>query len=193
LVLLRIRPYNERVFRYLVFNTRSKTVVRLDGIGLACRALPDEAGIVFPGGYHLATGTTRLFDTAPVDDDLELDRVVTSATGEDVLYVFRSRTGGGSLLLSYNVIRQAVSTPLRCDGYALFDDGTLLLHRAAADGPARVHPVQVWQTPYVSDLHAAEQAAAAHPATHGAHPDQAGSLHRVGNVELVRGVADCLS
>ena len=47
LILLRIRPYNEPAWRHLVFNVRTKEVMRLDGIEQACRRLPDDppAGI----------------------------------------------------------------------------------------------------------------------------------------------------
>ena len=62
LILLRIRPYKEDADRHLVFNTLTRTVVRLDGIGQACRRLPEDQGIVFPGGYCLATGTHKTFD-----------------------------------------------------------------------------------------------------------------------------------
>ncbi|WP_329311177.1 DNA repair ATPase [Streptomyces sp. NBC_01262] len=179
LILLRIRPYNETVHRYLVFNTRTRSVVRLDGIGQACLRLPDDQGVIFPGGYCLATGVVKIFDTGT--DGLEFERVVRSPNGEDVLYVFHARAEGRTLLLPYNVIREAVAAPLTCHGHALFDDGTLVLFRAAGDEPARVHPVQVWHTPYTSDTYAAAQ------------PAGTGPLERVGNADLVRGIADCLS
>ncbi|WP_326820382.1 DNA repair ATPase [Streptosporangium sp. NBC_01756] len=179
LILLRVRPYNETEWRHLVFNTRTKDVSRLDGIGQACQRLPDDQGIIFPGGYHLSTGVGKTFDTDV--SDLEFERVIRSSNGEDVLYVFHARAEGRSLLLPYNVIRKQVSTPLSCHGYSLFDDGTLIVFKATSDEPTRVHPMQVWQTPYVSDLHAAAQ------------PAGTGPLERIGNAELVRGISDCLS
>lgn len=179
LILLRVRPYNETEWRYLVFNTRTKDVSRLDGIGQACQRLPEDQGIIFPGGYHLSTGVGKTFDTDV--SDLEFERVIRSSNGEDVLYVFHARAEGRSLLLPYNVIRKQVSTPLSCHGYSLFDDGTLIIFKATSNEPTRVHPMQVWQTPYVSDLHAAAQ------------PAGTGPLERIGNAELVRGISDCLS
>ncbi|MBM7812494.1 DNA repair ATPase [Saccharothrix algeriensis] len=179
LVLLRIRPYNETAWRHLVFNTRTKDVVRLDGIGQACQRLPEDQGLIFPGGYHLATGAGRTFDTEV--DELEFERVIRSTNGEDVLYVFHARRDGRSLLLPYNVIRKEVATPLTCHGYSLFDDGTMVVFRVLGDEPTRVHPMQVWQTPYLSDAYAAAQ------------PVGTGPLERVGNADLVRGISDCLS
>ncbi|WP_374225415.1 DNA repair ATPase [Actinomadura sp. NEAU-AAG7] len=179
LILLRIRPYNESAWRHLVFNTRTKEVVRLDGIEQACRRLPDDRGVVFPGGYYLDTGTAKTFDTEVAG--LEYERAVRSPNGEDVLYVFHSREDGRSLLLHYNVIREQVAAPITCHGHSLFDDGTLVVLRAQSDEPSRVHPVQVWRTPYVSDAHAA------------ARPVGTGPLERVGNADLVRGISDCLA
>ncbi|MUL40403.1 AAA domain-containing protein [Streptomonospora sp. PA3] len=179
LILLRVLPYNEAEARYLVFNTRTKDVVRLDGIGQACRRLPEDQGVIFPGGYYLATGTVKTFDTEL--EELEFEKAVRSPNGEDVLYVFHARREGRSLLLPYNVIRKEVAAPIPCHGYSLFDDGTLVVFRAGSEEPTRVHPMQVWQTPYVSDDYAAAQ------------PVGTGPLERVGNAELVRGVSDCLS
>ncbi|GAB2961008.1 DNA repair ATPase [Nonomuraea fastidiosa] len=179
LILMRIRPYKEPDWRYLVFNTRTKAVERLDGIGQACQRLPEDQGLIFPGGYYLATGVSKTFDTDVTD--LEFERVVRSPNGEDVLYVFHARGDGRSLLLPYNVIRKEVATPIVCHGYSLFDDGTMVVFRATSDEPTRVHPMQVWQTPYVSDTYAAAQ------------PAGTGPLERIGNAELVRGISDCLS
>ncbi|MFI5493417.1 DNA repair ATPase [Actinoplanes sp. NPDC051859] len=179
LILLRVLPYKETTQRYLVFNTRTRDVVRLDGIGQACQRLPEDQGIIFPGGYYLATGLAKTFDADVAD--LEFERVVRSVNGEDVLYVFHARVAGRYLLLPYNVIRKEVATPIPCHGYSLFDDGTLVAFRAGSDEPTRVHPMQVWQTPYVSDTYAAAQ------------PVGTGPLDRVGNADLVRGIADALS
>lgn len=182
LLLLRVRPYKEDAWRHLVLNTLTGTVARLDGIGRSCRRLPEDQGVVFPGGYYLAaTDTARTFEVGTgAAGDLEFERAVRSPNGEDVLYVFQDRTEGRTLLLPYNVIRKEAATPLTGAGYAVFDDGTLLTLRAAPE-PARVHPLQLWHSPYVSDTYAATR------------PTGSGPLARVGNADLVRGVADCLS
>ncbi|MGW0393419.1 DNA repair ATPase [Streptomyces sp. NPDC003042] len=177
LILLRIRPYKEETRRHLVFNTVTNSVVRLDGIGQSCRRLPDDQGIVFPGGYCLTSGTVKTFDTDTTD--LEFERAVRSPNGEDVLFAFHARAEGRGLLLPYNLIRKEVATPIDCHGHALFDDGTLVVLRAHAAEPARMHPVQIWHTPYTSDTH---------PISSGNGP-----LTRIGNADLVRGIADCLA
>ncbi|MGW6284316.1 DNA repair ATPase [Streptomyces sp. NPDC055107] len=181
LVLLRVRPYKEESWRHLVFNSLLATVQRLDAIGPSCHRLPEDQGIIFPGGYYLTTGTAKTFDTAEELTEPVFEGAVRSPNGEDVLYAFRSRDGLRSLLLPYNLIRQEVATPLTGRGHALLDDGTLVLLRDTPDGPARVHPLQRWATPYVSDTYAA------------ARPAGTGPLARTGNADLVRGISDCLA
>lgn len=186
LLLLRVRPYKEDAWRHLVLNTLTGKVTRLDGISRSCRRLPEDQGIVFPGGYYLAaTDTAKTFDTDSdagegSAGDLEFERAVSSPNGEDVLYVFQDRAEGRALLLPYNVIRKEAAAPLTGSGYAVFDDGTLMTLRTATE-PARVHPLQLWHSPYVSDTYAATR------------PAGTGPLARVGNADLVRGIADCLS
>ncbi|NUS23805.1 MAG: DNA repair ATPase [Streptomyces sp.] len=179
LILLRVRPYKEDIDRHLVFNTLTRTVVRLDGIGQACRRLPEDQGIVFPGGYCLATGAHKTYELDTTG--LDFEREVRSPHGEDVLFAFHAHEEGRSLLLPYNMIRKEVAAPLPGHGWALFDDGTLIVLRGGSDEPQRVHPVQEWNSPYVSDTHAAAQ------------PTGTGPLARVGNSDLVRGISDCLS
>lgn len=192
LLLLRIRPYKEENRRHLVFNTVTRTVVRLDGIGQACRSLPEDQGIIFPGGYCLATGAYKTFDLDTTG--LEFERLLRSPNGEDVLYVFHARADGRTLLLPYNLIRKETGTPLVCRGYALFDDGTLIVLRGDSDEPARVHPLQRWRSPYVSDTYADAAPPAEGPSPSSQLRSSRGDpIGRIGNADLVRGISDCLS
>lgn len=176
LILLKVLPYKEDRWRYLVYNTRSKAVRRIDAIGLACLQLPENHGIVFPGGYYLQTGDTKVFDEDTTD--LEFLRVVRSPNGEDILYVFHHRESGRTLLLPYNLIRKEVQNPIQCHGYTLFDDGSLVVFRSTSDEPVRVHPMQIWRTPFHSEEFAAKA------------PKDDSFLTNVGNAELVRGISD---
>ncbi|MBX3221759.1 MAG: DNA repair ATPase [Labilithrix sp.] len=178
LILLRVKPFREEKFRYLVFDTRAKRVLRIDAIGHACHELPEDHGIVFPGGYYLQSGDYKIFDGD--SDDLEFERVIKSPNGEDVLYVYHHRDEGEYLLLPYNVIRKDVATPIRCHGYSLFADGTMAIFRAVAE-PTRVHPLQIWRTPFNTVENAA------------AKPTDGSYLGKVGNADLVRGVSDALA
>ena len=179
LVLMRIRPYMETVTRHLVFNRRTEHVLRVDAVGDSCVQLPEDHGIIFPGGYYLQTGEYKVFPDP--DPDLRFQTKVASPNGEDVLYVFNRVADGLYVLFPYNLIRKEVQSPIRCHGWSLFEDGRLVVFRGASDEPTRVHPMQVWNTPFVSAEHAAAQ------------PTDGSLLARVGNKDLVRGISDCFS
>ena len=175
LVLLKIQPYREKEYRYLVFNTRTQQVNRIDAIGLACISLPEDHGIIFPGGYYLQNGETKSF---PDDiDGLMFKRSIRSPNGEDVLYVFYEPESGLCGLYSYNLIRKSLQNPIYAHGYSIFEDGTAVIF-SAEDEATRIHPMQIWQTPYFSDEFAANQ------------PTSDSFYSRIGNKELVRGISD---
>jgi MoxR-like ATPase len=179
LILLKIKPFREERYRYLVFNTRTQKVARIDAIGQSCLQLPENHGIIFPGGYYLQTGETKVFDLDPTR--LDFKRVIRSPNGEDVLYVFRRVDDGSTVLFAYNLIQKEVQNPIRCHGYSLFADGKMVVFRASSDEPTRVHPMQVWRTPFMSPEHAAQA------------PVAGSFLAKVGNADLVRGVSDALT
>lgn len=178
LILLKIKPYREQAYRYLVYNTRTQGVARIDAIGLACVQLPEDHGLIFPGGYYLASGEYKVFEGV---DRHRFKTMIRSPNGEDALYVFYEQATGHYALLPYNLIRKEVQTPIQCHGYSLFDDGQMVIFRSVNDEPTRVHPLQVWKTPFTS----VEFAASA--------PTDDSFLSRVGNAELVRGISDALS
>jgi hypothetical protein len=179
LILLRIKPYREEAYRYLVFNTLTKTVRRVDDIGLSCVTLPEEQGVLFPGGFALATGEVKLFDADT--EGMRIEDVRRSPNGEDVLYVFYRESDGQYLLLSYNVIRKEVYPPIPCYGYSVFEDGMMLTLRWTDARATQIHPIQVWRTPYVSERYAA-----------GA-PRDGSFMSRIGNADLVRAISDALA
>ncbi|MGN6109205.1 MAG: DNA repair ATPase [Kofleriaceae bacterium] len=179
LILLKILPFRETAWRYLVFDARSRKIVRADGIALGCRSLPEDHGVIFPGGYVLVGGEHKAFDGDA--SDYVLKREMRSPNGEDVLYVYHRGRDGSYLLYPYNLIGKEVATPIACSGYSLFADGRMVILRAASGEPTRVHPMQVWQTPFTS----AEFAASA--------PTDGSYLAKVGNADLVRGLSDALS
>ncbi|WP_437874714.1 DNA repair ATPase [Sorangium sp. So ce513] len=179
LILLKIKPFREPSYRYLVYNGRTRKVVRIDAIGLACLSLPEDQGIVFPNGYYLVTGETKRFEGST--ENLVFERVIRSPNGEDVLYVFHQVVDGRYVLFPYNLIRKEIATPIQCHGYSLFDDGKMVIFRASSDEATRVHPMQIWQTPFMTAEHAASA------------PTDGSYLAKVGNADLVRGISDALS
>ncbi|HSC79892.1 MAG TPA: DNA repair ATPase, partial [Chitinolyticbacter sp.] len=175
LILLKILPYRETAYRYLVFNTRTQAVTRIDGIGASCVQLPEDHGIVFPGGCYLQSGEYKTF----ADDvaGMKFKRMIRSPNGEDVLYAFYEPEAGRLALLAYNLIEKTLSSPLFSNGYARFDDGRVLLFNAEGEEPTRTHAMQLWNTPFCSDEHAAST-------------PPAGFFGRIGNGELVRGISE---
>ncbi len=175
LLLLKIKPYLEESFRYLVFNKQTEKVVRLDAIGESCVQLPEDHGIVFPGGYYLATGAHKTFD-----DDYSgfvYKRQFKSPNGEDVLFLFYEPNDGKVALLNYNLIEKELSNPIFGHGYGFFENGHLAIFYAETEA-TRVHPLQVWETPYFSDEFASQQ------------PLKTSFFGKLGNAELVRGISE---
>ncbi|WP_418514614.1 DNA repair ATPase [Deinococcus sp. RM] len=175
LILLRVLPYREKTWRGLIFDTLTGRVTREDAVTRGCVQLPEEHGIVFPGGYYLPGGEHRAFEG--FTPGMALDRVVRSPNGEDVLFVFYDQDSGRSAFLVYNLIRREVQTPISAHGDAALPDGRMVLFQAEAE-PTQVHAVQVWQTPFTSDVFAAQR------------PPGTSFLGRLGNAELVRGVSN---
>ena len=175
LILLAITPYKEETTRYLVYNSLTESVDRIDAIGDSCIQLPEDHGIIFPGGYYLENGETKSF---PGDiAGLRFKRMFRSPNGEDVLYIFYEDVEGKFALFSYNLITKSLQNPIFSHGYALYQDGTLIIF-STQDEPTRVHPMQIWQTSYLSDEFASQQ------------PESTSELGRIGNSELVRGISD---
>lgn len=179
LILLRVRPYREQVTRYLVFNARTQKVERIDAIGISCVQLPEDHGIIFPGGYYLQSGEFKHFDLpGEVVENLRFKRMQRSPNGEDVLYVFYQPGNGHYALFTYNLIDKTLAAPILANGYALYPDGRVLVFLTGRDEPSRLHPMQLWRTPFASEDHAA------------ATPAAAGFFGRIGNAELVRGISE---
>lgn len=176
LVILRILPYRENKHRHFVFNGKTRSVHRVDGIGQSCVLLPGDQGILFANGYALATGEVKTFETG--HSGLRFERRIAAGNGEDTLFVFYQRTSGHYVLFSYNVIAQSVETPVVCNGFALDPDGRMVLFQAPEQAQKH-HALQVWRTPYVLD------SATAVP------DEKRGSLlFKIGNSTLVRGMAE---
>ncbi len=174
LILLKIRPYKEEDWRYLVYNPRLQRVARIDAIGRACVCLPEDHGLIFPGGYYLLSGEHKSFDGTPTD--LTFKRMLRAPNGEDALYVFHHEVQGLQVLYAYNLIRKETHPPIVCHGFSLFPDGRMVVFRADNDTPAKVHPMQIWQTPFGGEEHMAA-------------PTDS-TLGKIGNAELVRGISD---
>ena len=181
LILLKILPYREDSYRYFVYNTLTEAVLRLDAIGQSCVQLPEDHGIIFPGGYYLQTGEYKLFDANNVDaKDLKFKRKIVSPNGEDVLFLFYDVALGVTGLFPYNLIKKQLANPIYCNGMALAENGRLVLFSDQSE-PSRIHPMQIWHTPYASPEYVSEL------------PESTSFYGKIGNKELVRGISDLYS
>ncbi|MAS24160.1 MAG: DNA repair protein [Oceanospirillaceae bacterium] len=178
LILLKVKPYREELWRHFIYNTVTETVVRVDAIGESCVQLPEDHGVIFPGGYYLTTGEFKQFDGNT--EGMRVKRKVRSPNGEDMLYIFYQPVSGEVCLLAYNLIEKSLQNPVFGHGYALADSGQLVIF-SAENEPTRVHPMQIWETPYQS----AEFVSRA--------PASQTFFGRIGNAELVRGISDLYS
>lgn len=178
LILLKVLPYREEFARYLIYNVMTEAVLRVDAIGQSCVQLPEDHGVIFPGGYYLQTGEYKAFDE--VAAGLKFKRSIRSPNGEDILYVFYEPERGSVGLFAYNLIEKQLMNPIHAHGYALAASGQLVIFSAESE-PTRVHPMQVWNTPYVSDEFASRAVVSQT------------FFGRIGNAEMVRGVSDLYS
>lgn len=178
LILLKIKPYRETQTRHLIFNVKTQEVIRQDAIAHACIQLPEDHGIIFPGGYYLQNGEHKSFDDSA--EDLQLHRIIKSPNGEDFLYIFYEPNEGQYALFSYNLITRTLQNPIYGHGQSLYNNGRAVVFSAESE-PSRVHAMQIWQTPFCSEEHASNQ------------PADTSFFGKIGNPELVRGVSDLYS
>ena len=175
LILLKIKPYREEQTRHLIYNCKTQQVLRQDAIEHACIQLPEDHGIIFPGGYYLQNGENKSFEDNA--EDLQLHRVVKSPNGEDFLYIFYEPNEGQYALFGYNLITRTLQNPIYGHGQSLYNNGRAVVFSAESE-PSRVHAMQIWQTPFCSEEHASNQ------------PTDNSFFGKIGNPELVRGVSD---
>ncbi|MEM9942769.1 MAG: DNA repair ATPase, partial [Planctomycetota bacterium] len=174
IILLKIKPFKENDYRYLVFNEKTQSARRLDSIADACVLLPEDHGLIFSNGYYLQTGVYKTFDNNI--SDLMFDRRIPSSNGEDYLYVFYNKTTGQNVLLSYNMIEQEVATPIICNGFSIFENGQLIYFRSD-ESAQKHHAMQIWQTPFVGENFEVGE-------------NRDSYIFKIGNKEIVRAMAE---
>ncbi|MFN8257385.1 MAG: DNA repair ATPase [Bacteroidales bacterium] len=175
IIILKIRPYKENDYRYIVYSSKTKSAVRIDAIRNSCVFLPENQGIIFSNGYYLQTGDYKFFNNHI--ENLVFEKRIISPNGEDYIYTFYEQTTGLYILLKYNIIEQELETPVICNGFSIFNNGEMVNFRS--DGEAKKHHVvQVWKTTFFN-------------ADYNTVVDKNSYLFKIGNKDLVRGIADC--
>lgn len=173
LIAIRVKPYQEE-FRAYIFNQRTKEVVNLKSLNESAVLLPDNQGVIFSNGYYLQNGTYKVFDTE--FENVTFLRKVASPNGEDFLYIFTQTETNTYILMSYNIIQQSVETPIICNGFTIFKDGSLIYFRTEAEA-TRHHQVQIWETPYMAVLLENQER-------------KEDPLYKVGNKQIVQAMAE---
>ncbi len=173
MIALRIKPYQED-FRAYVFNVRTKEVVNLPSLNESAILLPDNQGIIFSDGYYLQNGTHKVFNNGL--ENVTFLKKIASPNGEDFLYIFNQRESNTFVLMSYNIIQQTVETPIICNGFTIFKDGSLIYFRTEPEA-TRHHQVQIWETPYMAVLQENSDR-------------KEDPLYKVGNKQIVQAMAE---
>lgn len=174
LIAVKIKPFQED-FRAYIFNVRTKEVINIPALLDAAVLLPDNQGLIFSNGYYLQNGTYHLFDNNNLEH-FQFFRRINSPNGEDFMYIFNQEDTNTYILLSYNIIQQTVETPIVCNGFTIFKDGSLIYFRTEEEA-TRHHQVQIWQTPYVERL-IENTEKTNHP------------LYKIGNKDIVKAMAE---
>lgn len=175
-ILLQIKPYQEKNYRYFIFNVLTQKVIRCDGIGTSCVELPEDHGFIFSNGYYLKSGEHKIFD---VKNKFFFQKSIKSPNGEDFLYVFFDPNEKEYVLYPYNLVTKTIETPIFTNGYSLYDSGRLYVMKSSTEA-TRVHPLQLWQTSFLSDTEYAKQEKG----------NEVTFYTKIGNTDLVRCVSD---
>jgi len=175
IVVLRILPYQEKDYRYIVYNSKVQEAIRIDSLEDSCVLLPDNHGLIFSNGYYLQTGQYKVFDNEL--ENLHFESKRASVNGEDYLYVFYNQEQGAYVLLIYNLIAQKIETPIICHGFSVFKNGELCYFKSD-DEEKKHHMVQVWQTPFVNGDYQLQT-------------DNDSFLFKIGNKDIVKAMAEC--
>ncbi|MEJ6949460.1 DNA repair ATPase [Natronospora cellulosivora (SeqCode)] len=178
LILLKIKPYQENEYRYLVFNEKTKEVQRIDSIGKSVVSLPEDHGIIFPDGIYLQSGGFKKFEVNY--ENVVFQNKKASINGEDYQYFFYDLKTGEYYIHNYNIIHQDIETPLICNGYSHFDNGEMLVFKAEQEAK-RNHTIQIWQTSFADKILVKKE------------EKKNDFLYNIGNKEIVRFMADCYS
>ncbi len=175
-ILLKIKPYQEKNYRYFIFNCMTQQVVKAEGLGISCVSLPEDHGFIFSNGYYLKSGELKQFD---VKNNFYYLNHVKSPNGEDYLYVFFDPIDKIYVLYPYNLVNKKITAPIFTNGYSLHEDGLLYIIKAHAE-PQKIHSIQVWKTSFLSQVE------------HAKIKKQNGDnfYTRIGNSDLVRCISD---
>lgn len=149
LILLKILPFQEKEFRYFIYNEVNEKVTKIKSkLDNNCIFLPENHGFLFSDGYYLKDGTYKIFDTES-NKNLTFGAMNESPNGEDFMYVFTNYEDGSYVIYSYNIIRKELENPIHANGYSLFENGELFIFRTSENHEySKIHSLRVYKTPF---------------------------------------------
>lgn len=174
LVLVKFKPYNENS-RYYIFDSVNVTINRCDSLKNNIIQLPQNNGIIFGNGYYLSKGEFKLFEEGT---ELNYLKTLKSPNGEDYLIVYYDQNHNSYSLFQFNLVEQSVSAPIKTRGYAITEDGKILLIKSGTYD-TRDHAVQKWDSPYSSEIFYQKLQS----------QKEKTRLNKVGNNELVKAIS----
>lgn len=148
LTLLKIKPYQELKYRYLIFNEKTKEVFRVDSIDRALVLLPEGQGVLVPDAIVRQSGGITEFGLSYENVVFQEKRV--SINGEDFEFIFYNFSNGEYYIYSYNIINGKANPPLLVNGFAHFDNGHFVIIKSELE-PKRNHTLQIWDTSFTSE------------------------------------------
>ena len=176
LILLKVKPYREKDYRYYIYNEKTETAIRADDIEECAINLPESDGLIFPRGFYLENGDYKHFDLQT--SQMRFRRMFPSSNGEDYLYIFYSDEAGEYIIMQYNIIEKKIENPIHCHGFAVYEDGKLIFFKSDNE-QKKSHAIQIWQTPFVKEQDSFIQ--------------KDNAITRIGNKDLVQGIAELRS
>ena len=182
LILLKIKPFREQKYALPRLQpAHARRAARRRASGVACVELPEDHGIDLPRRLLPADRRATSSSTATREDSSSsAPSARRTARTSSTSSTARERRRVPALAVQPDRARRS-QNPIRCHGYSLFADGTMVVFRA--DGRADARPPDADLADAVHDRRARRRRADA----------TARYLAKVGNADLVRGISELLS
>jgi len=149
LVLIKAELYGENTPSYFIYDVLIKKIVKAESLDSSGVILPEDNGIIYANGFYIKGGNERTFD---VNKDSYLHEVYKSPNGEDFLYAFYNKKNKSYAIYTYNLITKEMVSPLNSKGYALLDNGGMIVLKDSSE-LTKIHYAQMWKTAFFSETH----------------------------------------
>ena len=149
LILVKAELYGENQASYFIYDSLIKKVSQADSLDSSGIILPEDNGILYANGYYIKGGQEKSFE---ISKDAYLHQTYKSPNGEDFLYAFYSTKTRSYSIYTYNLISKEMLSPLNSKGYALLDNGGMIVLKESSE-LTKVHYAQIWKTAFFSETY----------------------------------------